>query len=171
MRALVSAFMSGLSLRARETVEWETPADFMELMVARYGKFTLDPAASVHNHQTKRFFTEHDDGLTQRWRSKNVWLNPPYGRGSIGPWIRAAINQVHHTRNAKQVIMLLPARTDAPWFHNEVWTWAREVAFVRGRIHFVGGEHGATFPSIVVQFCQDDNEAMPLFTSIGRRKP
>lgn len=150
------------------STEWETPPEFMALMRHRYGEFTLDPAASVHNHQCDRFFTEWDDGLNQRWRSKNVWLNPPYGRGIVGPWVEKAWEEVR-LGHAKQVVVLLPNRSDQWWWHDFVM-FASEVAFVKGRIHFVGGSAGATFPSVVMVFKADDfNQTRPEYVSIGRR--
>ena len=45
---------------------WETPQDFFDTINMKYG-FTLDAAASEHNHKVDRYYTEQDDGLSKDW--------------------------------------------------------------------------------------------------------
>lgn len=73
------------------------------------------------------------DGLAQDWDgiSPNglVFVNPPYGRG-IASWIEAGMN-------CKNIIYLLPSRTDVKWFH--AYRKAFDLAcFVKGRLVFNG---------------------------------
>ena len=52
-------------------------------------------------------------------------------------------------------VFLLPARVDTKWFHDLVLPHAREIRFIRGRLKFVGAEHPAPFPSMIVVFRRD----------------
>jgi site-specific DNA-methyltransferase (adenine-specific) len=47
--------------------------------------------------------------------------------------------------------MLIPARTDAGWFHDYIYGKA-EIRFVRGRLRFGRAKWNAPFPSMVVIF-------------------
>lgn len=49
--------------------------------------------------------------------------------------------------------MLLPARTDARWFHDYVLGKA-EIRFIKGRLKFGGSAVNAPFPSMVVIYRQ-----------------
>jgi site-specific DNA-methyltransferase (adenine-specific) len=48
--------------------------------------------------------------------------------------------------------MLIPARTDTSYFHDYIYGKAREIRFIRGRLHFNESPQGAPFPSMVVVF-------------------
>jgi phage N-6-adenine-methyltransferase len=128
------------------TDEWPTPRGLFEGLDAEFG-FTLDPCATVTNAKCKRFFSRTDDGLVQDWAGETVFMNPPYGR-VIGQWVAKA----HATSfTGSTVVCLLPARTDARWWHLHVMR-AAEIRFLRGRVTFEGGKHPAPFPSAVVVF-------------------
>lgn len=128
-----------------ETVEWETPRDFFELLNAAYG-FELDVCATAENAKCAQFFTKADDGLKQEWRGV-CWMNPPYGR-EIGPWIHKA--RVSAEAGAT-VVCLIPARTDTAWWHDEVERYGTRY-FIRGRLKFGGCKDSAPFPCAVVVF-------------------
>ena len=136
--------------------DWETPAWLIEEIDAKYGEFDLDPAATAANAKARNYFTKEQDGLKQDWRG-NVFVNPPYGRGSSRAWVAKAVNEIILPDHAQQVVMLLPARTDTRWFQDDVMSYAYNVDFVRGRVAFeqdrVAG-NPAPFPSIVVVFNQ-----------------
>ncbi|MCI9597895.1 MAG: hypothetical protein HFE75_11500 [Firmicutes bacterium] len=46
-------------------------------------------------------------------------------------------------------VKLLPARTDARWFHGWIYGKA-EIRFIKGRLKFGDGKNSAPFPSMVV---------------------
>lgn len=77
-----------------------------------------------------------------------VFCNPPYGR-EIADWVRKCSEEAK--KPGTLVVMLIPARTDTAYFHDYIYNHAREIRFVRGRLHF--NEAGpAPFPSMVVVF-------------------
>lgn len=137
-----------------KTVEWATPQKLFDELDARFG-FTLDVAASHENAKCTRYFTQAEDGLKQRWVNVDgspatVWCNPPYGR-VIAEWVRKARLTAFHDDTV--VVMLVPARTDTRWFHEDVLACEfASIEFIRGRIKFGGADAGAPFPSMLVIF-------------------
>lgn len=123
---------------------WETPQTFFDELNQEFG-FTLDACAVPDNAKCERYYTPEQDGLSQPWDGV-VWCNPPYGR-EVGKWVRRGLIA---SENGAIVVMLLPARTDAKWFHDYIYGKA-EIRFVRGRLKF-GGGNSAPFPSMVVVF-------------------
>lgn len=76
-------------------------------------------------------------------------MNPPYGRGKIGRWMRKAVEAWGHGHGAT-VVCLVPARTDTAWWHDYVMLG--EVQFLRGRLKFGKSTQFAPFPSAVVVY-------------------
>jgi phage N-6-adenine-methyltransferase len=130
-------------------IEWETPESFFRRLDDEFS-FTLDVAASEGNAKCERFFTWREDGLHQDWASEVCWMNPPYGR-AISLWMGRAVAAA---RAGATVVCLVPARTDARWWHD--YALLGEIRFVKGRIRFGGGNksnplsHNAPFPCAVV---------------------
>jgi len=123
--------------------EWETPPGlFAELDMQFH--FTLDPCATSKNAKCAKYYTREDDGLSKSWAGEVVFMNPPYGR-EIGKWIKKAYEEKDAT-----VVCLIPARTDTAYWHD--YCMRGEVAFIRGRLHFVGGKSDAPFPSAIIVF-------------------
>ena len=128
--------------------DWETPEDFFRPLDREFG-FTLDACANPQNAKCKRYYTEDDDGLKQDWAGETVWCNPPYSKGKQDAWVRKCWEEGQKPNTT--VVMLIPARTDTDRFQRYV-LGKSEIRFVKGRIKFVGAEHGAPFPSMVVVF-------------------
>ena len=130
------------------TVEWATPPEFFNKVFDEFGPFDLDVAASASNAKCPKFYTKQDNGLAQPWAGR-VWCNPPYGR-EISQWVARARDASH---KGATVVMLVPARTDTKWFHDDILGCRRaEVRYLRGRIKFGGASAGAPFPSMLVVY-------------------
>lgn len=127
-----------------KTDQWPTPVAFFNVLDDEF-KFDTDVCASKDNAKCKRFFTEEDDGLAQKWNGI-CWMNPPYGR-VIKQWMRKAYESA---LDGATVVCLVPARTDTAWWHE--YAAKGEVRFVRGRLKFGNAKSGAPFPSAVVVF-------------------
>jgi hypothetical protein len=71
------------------------------------------------------------DGLADSWDVGDgaVWLNPPYGAGTVEPWLR---RMAEHGRG----IALLPTRVDTAWWHDLVLPHATAILWRRGRLAF-----------------------------------
>ena len=106
---------------------------------------SLDICALPHNAKCERFYAPICNSLNQEWYGV-CWMNPPYGRGIYG-WVKKAYESA---QEGATVVCLLPARTDTRWFHE--FCLKGEIRYLRGRVKFVGAEHSAPFPSIIVIF-------------------
>lgn len=131
--------------------EWSTPTDFYKELDSEF-HFNLDPCCTYENAKCERHYTIDDDGLTQKWGEEEagtrVFCNPPYGR-KIGKWVKKCYEE---SRYCEVVVMLIPARTDTSYFHDYIYHKAKEIRFIRGRLHFNDSKQGAPFPSMVVIF-------------------
>lgn len=127
-----------------KTDEWSTPQDLFDKLNEEF-HFDLDVCASETNHKCALYYDRKQDGLKMPWKEHVVWCNPPYGR-EIGKWVHAAI--LEHITNGTTIVMLLPARTDTKWFHDDILGWA-EIRFLRGRLKFGGSKNSAPFPSML----------------------
>ena len=87
------------------------------------------------------------DGLVTDWESP-AYVNPPYG-SELPKWTKKALEEY---KKGCVIILLLPARTDTAWFHDDILPYATEIRFIRGRIRFEGYRSGAPFPSMIVIF-------------------
>jgi len=135
-------------LYTSKTDEWATPAAFFAALDAEF-HFDLDPCATPRNAKCSDFFDKDTDGLSKSWGGRKVFCNPPYGR-AIRQWVRKCWEE---SRNpGTLVVALLPARTDTAWFHDYIYRRAREIRFVRGRLHFNESPNSAPFPSMIVIF-------------------
>lgn len=142
----------GETLFSSRSEEWETPPAFFSY-VDREFHFQLDAAASDLNAKCDRYLTKREDGLVTPWDADKVWLNPPYGRGIVSPWMERA---TWFGQQGVSVVCLVHARTDTAFWHDWVMRYAREIRFVRGRLRFLDEQKrelaGATFPSVLVIF-------------------
>jgi site-specific DNA-methyltransferase (adenine-specific) len=126
---------------------WETPEYLYEWLNRQY-KFTLDPCADDLNHKCEKYFTEKDDGLKQTWWGESVFCNPPYSQ--LKKWLEKGHDE-HCDGERTTCIYLTAARTDCRVFH-ETCMKADKIIFLKGRVKFVGAQHCAPFPSMIVCF-------------------
>ena len=130
---------------------WETPQDLYDELDAEF-HFDLDVCATRETKKCQMYISEKEDALTCDWRRMIpttklpvCWMNPPYGN-DLGKWVKKAYYEAMH---GCLVVCLLPSRTDSAWFHE--YALQGEIRFIRGRIHFVGGDR-PRFASIIVIF-------------------
>lgn len=134
---------------------WRTPPDFFAFCDRTWGPFDLDAAATDANTLVgprgpnlwpgntpadttepplvSRHFTEEDNGLVQDWGQRRVWVNPPYGRVANPAWARKFCDA---SMAGATVVALIPAATDAGWFHDLVYWGAERIHLLKGRIQF-----------------------------------
>jgi hypothetical protein len=108
------------------------------------GGIDLDPASCEMANRTvkaTRYYTKDNDGLTQKWKARSVWLNPPYAknnalpneqRSTVARWVEKLIKD-HRSGGVGQAIMLLTAQTDAKWF---ALIWEYTVCFADHKVRF-----------------------------------
>ena len=130
---------------SRESDEWATPLDLFEPLAREY-LIDLDVAASAANAKCEEYFDRDLDGLQRDWGRRRCWMNPPHS--ALASWVAKADQEA---QRGAVVIALLPARTDAGWFHEHVLD-RYPVCWIRGRVRFVGATDNAPFPSMLVRF-------------------
>jgi phage N-6-adenine-methyltransferase len=116
--------------------EWNTPQDYVEAARIVLGEIDVDPATSSFAQEwirAKQFFTAQDDGLTKEWHGR-VWLNPPYSREKIKPFIDKMVAEIEATR-VTAAIVLTHSYTDNEWFQ-KIFLVTQALCFTKGRIAF-----------------------------------
>jgi len=139
--------MTKTNIPPAKSTEWETPRKLFHMLDETF-KFTLDCCATDENAKCQAYFTKDNDGLMQDWEKEVLWMNPPYGKG-IEEWVKKA---AEHGENGGIAVCLLPAYVSTGWWIRQVMGKANHIAFIKGRVHFVGAKHSATFPSAIVQY-------------------
>lgn len=122
--------------------EWDTPEKYVAAVRNVLGHIDLDPASCKRaNAKIKAvvYFTKEDDGLSKDWEARTLYLNPPYRRGLIAPFVLKLIESVE-AGIVGEAIMLVNANTSSSWFKG---LWAYTLCFVDGRIKFDPGEEPA----------------------------
>ena len=128
------------------TTTWLTPRWILDAL----GEFDLDPCCPPEMpwRTAKRMIHQPEDGLIAEW-SGRVWMNPPYGRTEIIPWMQ---KMASHGNG----VSLIFARTETSWFQRWVFEEARAIHFIGRRVRFclpdgtIGGSPAA--PSVLVAY-------------------
>ena len=133
--------------------EWATPQWLVDELAEEFapGGFDLDPAATAGNAKAPRYFRVDQDGLSQPWHARTVWLNPPYGKTSTPRWLAKARAEVD-LGHAGRVVCLVPARVSTSWWRAYE---ADPAVFTRviGRIRWNASKRGeAPFDSAITVF-------------------
>ncbi len=124
--------------------DFETPADFMAAMEARFGKMDVDLSCRTDNAKAPfgYYFDQGVDGLEQNWAldfpDGNLWLNPEFG--DIGPWARKCALEARFMKRGR-IFLLTPASIGSNWFARYVKGHA-QVEGLSPRLKFVGAEQG-----------------------------
>jgi phage N-6-adenine-methyltransferase len=141
--------------------DWCTPGWLWE-EIARLG-IGLDAAAFETTARYSNYLgPDHEDparrdALVCSWADYcdpglGIFVNPPYSR-EVGQWIEKAAAESLH----RPVVVLVYARTETVWWHEQVLPLARKITFIRGRLKFVDPATGeernnATAPSVLLFF-------------------
>lgn len=112
--------------------DWRTPQSLFDLWHAIY-HFDLDGAATPENALLPEFSSiEHP----VPWTGRRVFCNPPWS--NIRPFVELAAT-------AECAALLVPARTNAKWFHRALDLGAKPAYFL-GRPKFGGNRAVANSP-------------------------
>lgn len=152
------------TLFSSESTEWLTPIELFQDIKDAFS-IELDPCAHDTEHLPVRLsLTRKDDGLAHEW-NHNTFINPPYS--DISVWIDKTIIS-HEKYHERCYVILLPSRTDRPWFHR-VLGKASAVCFMSKRIRFSNAKNNAPFPSLIAVFKNDgfEDNQMAVFDKYG----
>lgn len=168
MKELSDALFSSASDGDADKDEWQTPLWLFERVQKHFGiVFDLDAAASDSNHLCANYFTKERSALTLPWDGEHVWCNPPY---SLLKKFTEAMAQSADRNDFDSSVFLIPARTDTVAFH-KLADIASDILFLKGRIKFVGAEHGAPFPSAIVRVLAEGKYSEPKVRFVDWRPP
>ncbi len=117
---------------------WTTPASLFLPLHAEYG-FTLDGAADKSNGLLPRGSTA-DEPLP--WKGERVFCNPPWS--DIRPFVELAAD-------ADLAVLLVPARTNARWFHRALELGAVPRFFL-GKPRFGDAKHTSPVDCVLLVF-------------------
>jgi len=149
-----------------KSTDWQTPESFLNL-VRRVAPIGLDPCTTPTNPTgATRYMSA--GGLTEPWvcpEGSLVFINPPYGR-ALKDWSHKITSESGCER-----IALVPARTDARWWHHMV-RLADSTCLLRGRIAFIDPASGLpvkgnTVGSTVFYFGNQFSRFRDVFGDIG----
>jgi hypothetical protein len=151
-RAHKSLLASGRQqLGGSQDNEYFTPSKYVEAVRDVLGKIDLDPASCDEAQvtvQASQYFTKDDDGLKQKWHGR-VFLNPPFSREYIGPFVRKLIHEYRSGR-VSEAILLTFSNTSTAWFQ-EAMAVASAVCFTNTNIAFVHKTKGQMGRSAIGQ--------------------
>ena len=136
---------------------WHTPPALVAVLMEEF-QFDLDAAASADNTICPNFISEEQDALITPWVGRNVFVNPPYGRGNDGSaslitaFIKRGYEQSLEQHNT--VVMLIPTYSDPKYWRDYVCK-AHEIRNLAGRLQFLDRgikRMSARFPSSLIIF-------------------
>ncbi|MDE6276840.1 MAG: phage N-6-adenine-methyltransferase [Muribaculaceae bacterium] len=110
--------------RTAASDEWFTPKEIIEAL----GVFDLDPCAAHGWLTASSHLYKEDDGLAHKWWGR-VWLNPPYSRRLISPFI-------HKMAEHGDGIALIFNRMDITLWHDVIFPTATAMLVMRDRLKF-----------------------------------
>lgn len=87
------------------------------------------------------------DNLSYDFSESDLFINPPYS--NISKWVDFAIENHLKGNLTKNIVLLIPSRTDTKYFHR-LMQYGCEFSFFKGRLKFGGSKNSAPFPSVLV---------------------
>lgn len=123
----------------RDSDNYATPKRFYDQINKLY-KFDFDPCPLKHDFSW--------DGLVVDWNG-SIYCNPPYS--NIEPFVLKGISEIKKG-NARQVVYLVPVRSDTKYWNNLVMKYASEIIFIQGRLNFNEKKTPAPFPCVLLVF-------------------
>jgi ParB-like chromosome segregation protein Spo0J len=163
-RSRVAAIFSSKS------VEWYTPAEYVDAAREVMGKIDLDPGSCEEANKTvkaAKIYTEETDGLAEgnKWKGR-LWLNP-HGR-LAGQFVSRLMREVE-AENVKEFCILLNSySSDTQWWQP---LWDFTLSFPSKRINFTAGEfeteNGSTHGSVIVYYGPNRARFIEVFSKFG----
>lgn len=126
---------SGAALnRHRSFQSYETPLELIAAIEKRFGKLSVDLAATKENAKAPVWIPKERDSLTVNWHEFKglCFLNPEFN--NIAPWARKCRDE---SNMGAHILFLVPASVGSNWFAEFVNRHAL-VMFLRPRLSFDG---------------------------------
>ena len=145
-----------------------TPQHVIDV-VRKFGPIACDPCTIASNPTGAALhYTREDDGLKQPWPADGViWVNPPYSRGRLKPWITTCYARQTPTNH---ILALIPSDLGSKAGAFAAST-ADGLCFVRGRLKFSTPDgpmtEGTKQPSIIVYWGRETKRFADTFADLG----
>ena len=126
------------------SIEWYTPARYLEAVHEVLGGVDLDPASNFQANgcvHAIEYFNKEADGLSRDWFGR-VFMNPPYGKADdgksslAGQFCNKAVEQ-YRSGNVEACIILVNSLHSRSW---QAPLYDYTVCFVDHRIQFISGD-------------------------------
>ena len=123
---------------------WATPKKLYNELNQEFKFDDFDPCPLNENPEF--------DGTKIEW-ANNTFVNPPYSKLKSTKKNLGWVEKAHiECKKGKQIVMLIPARTDTTWFHDIILKNNYTVRFLKGRLKFGDSKTPAPFPCMIVIF-------------------
>tara|TARA_Y100000401_G_scaffold116725_1_gene123198 strand:+ start:1180 stop:1578 length:399 start_codon:yes stop_codon:yes gene_type:complete len=122
-------------IKKSKSNNWGTPKNIIE----KYKDY-FDPCP--YNYKV--------DGLKIEWKDKN-FVNPPFDKLNL--WCKKINEEV---KKGKEVVLLIPARTDTKYFHKYILPLDPKIEFIKGRLKYIDLDNSskkptsAPFPTLLI---------------------
>ena len=107
------------------SIEWYTPKYIIKIVErALGGRITLDPASCEEANReikAKRWYGAEDNGLTQSWKSKRLWLNPPFTPALLKEFTDKLVRDLQ-SKEVKRAAFIMNNNTETRVFQRLVKT-------------------------------------------------
>ena len=137
-----------VDIRTAKNDNVRTPKELYDELDAEF-RFDHDPCpystkdwdgVSVSDSCGGTMMTSVDNGLHTSW-GQSSFVNPPFSK--IKPWVQKALAEC---RKGKTVVMLITARTNANYWHQYIFPFAKEIRFMKGKVNSLGYPEGKGLP-------------------------
>lgn len=129
-----------LALFMSDSIEWYTPAVYVESARNVMGAIDVDPASCAEANAIVKagtYYTIETNGLEHDWPGR-VFMNPPYGK--LAPkFVDKLLDQYSRGITTEAVVLLNLHGVSAGWFEP---LWDHMLCFVKGRIGFYTHSEG-----------------------------
>ena len=154
-------------LTSSASVEWYTPAEYIDAVRQVLGTIDVDPASSAQANTTVQataYFDAEADGLQHDWPGK-VFMNPPYS-GKAGAFVSHLLDQFARGITTEAIALLNGNSMDTSWFRP---LFDFLICFA-GRLSFSspdGPGPGASYGSIFVYLGSRRERFVEVFSGFG----
>lgn len=150
--------------------EWYTPQEYVDAVRDALGGIDTDPCSCQAANavvKAETFYDEADNGLSREWHGR-VFVNPPYGDGTVDSFASKLLEEIQSGRTT-QAVFLVNNCTETKWFQS-LLARASSVCFPCGRISFWSLDHKSKSPlqgQAVMYFGSDAKRFKRAFAVIG----